>query len=705
MQHTVDQTGGAEDKDNEISTAEIAPTFDKLYYNASNSLGDHTHGTNWSESISPSEAQLTVDESRDENIQDREINYDRVDSDAANEGVKQNSQEDDFNAVLSLLDKNISSATERKSIVPEEETCEGIVPHFFNGKTLEESFETFMRLHNCQPLLDDDESLSYHPRMRGIKDDHSTLRPGEKGSKESQEHPHPRPYTYDDDDEEDDNEEEHMEEAQTEEDREIIHSLECELEDTRKSLQQFSTSHMAAMAIQRRDYENLVVGKGVLEAQLQATEEQLVEAKNNAIKMNISLQRMKDKNKQLGNKLIEIEIEQEEREEKRLERELAEKKWGENLKQHEKERSRLENLVKHLRLDLNDARSTIKRIEKERKRERKHYNHLFEIAANDKARLEVEVENNTELRKKFFVMEKKLANKKEKENGFSSQLDQANEQIVQRDSENKKLRSQLAAANAMLKEKNHQCEELENQCDTHKGELHRLHEINGSMNDELARAAKENQKLKEELRIYKKVNKQLQIRDTGREKFDESKQMREAAICDFGHVTTELSINNTMETWKANSGFPKNPLDEGNTSFSPKLYQYNEEGVPLNGPNTNIRKTRIEELHAMEKQEFDAARGRFENLCAEFRKAARQAGGKDDLLYHEVDGLGDREQERLYDSLQNSYISSESEDDFHVGTSVTNFDSIVLGDNPKQVSERVKKLKEKYDRNKSNSSM
>lgn len=666
--------------------------FENLYcHNSTSAVDEQNCDAHGSLSISQSDLQLTTDESRDENTQDRSSKLAGLDD-------RQKNSDEDFKAMLKVLDKNISTATKRKNTAPNNGDCQGIVPFSFSGKALQDTLQHFLRLHNCTPILDnDDESLSYHPRMIQTRDDDSFQHNGARNMKDGNNRSLSFAPTEDEDDDDEDEEElddAHDTRAQQTNGKDIINSLQSELDNTRENLQQVSTSHIAAMAIQRREYENIVVGKEMLEAQLKATENQLSEAKDEIVKSNLALAQMKARYEKLESKLIKVDCKREDLEERLLEKELAEKG-------KEKDIPRLQGLVRQLRLDLNEARGTIKRIEKERKKERKHHGTIYEEASTAKASLEIE---NASLKRKVSLLEKKLDEAREMET----------KNYAERDDENGKLMAQLVAANAKLKRKESRCNELENHCgknSVRNEELEYLREMNASLKRALSAATDENQKLREEVRITHKERREVKDEDYGESKYKISQHLQD----EVSFLCKDVVRNSRLSDASNGTGNRK----QSSTSMMAKdeklstgnAYRYDATREPEIMCNNSL-KNRLEELHALEKEQFDAARGRFESLCEDFKNASMVPETRGAIRRRDVSSFELRRQER-FERLQKSYLENSPQlkeevtramqsmarrtDLLESGNKSKSPLDVPMGDST-EMSDRVKRLKKKYNK-------
>ncbi len=664
--------------------------FENLYcHNSTSAVDEQNCDAHGSLSISQSDLQLTTDESRDESTQDRGSKL------AGMDGRQKNSDED-FKAMLKVLDKNISTATKRKNATPNNADCEGIIPFSFNGKAFQDTLQHFLRLHNCTPILDnDDESLSYHPRMIQTRDDDSFHQNGAHSVKDGKNRYFSFAPTEDEDD--DDGDEEDIDgpdfRAQQAKGKDIINSLQSELDNTRENLHNVSTSHIAAMAIQRREYENIVVGKEMLEAQLKATENQLSEAKDEIVKSNLALAQMKARYEKLESKLIKVDCKREDLEERLLEKELAEKG-------KEKDMPRLQGLVRQLRLDLNEARGKIKHIEKERKKERKHHNSIYEEASTVKASLEIE---NASLKRKVSLLEKKLDESRETEK----------KNYAEKDDESGKLTAQLVAATAKLKQKESRCKELESQCgknSVRNEELEYLREMNFSLKKALSAATNENQKLREELRSNQDENRHATNEDDCELKYKISQQLQDevSLLCKDVESNSRLrEASKGTENLKQTSTSMKANEEKKSTNTT---HRHDPIGAP-EIISKNSLKNRLEELHALEKQQFDAARGRFESLCKDFKNASMVSESRG-VTRKDATSFEIRRQER-FERLQRSYLENSSllkEEDAEAMQSMARRTDILesgnklrspldvpMGDS-NETSVRVKRLKKKYSR-------
>ncbi|KAL7477372.1 hypothetical protein ACHAW6_003182 [Cyclotella cf. meneghiniana] len=436
---------------------------------------------------------VLVNESRDE--QATKTNG-RRDDDHRN---VQNSPE----TVLRLLERNITPTVRKKgctSSKPKQQNTKSTQPTFNIGLAIDE----FLRVHNCEPLLEsDDESESCYSRSM---DSIASRRSRDASSKDRQNAATKSPVCKVQDELRRDREKSAKDEdplemqikalhRELDASQETISALEAQLRSNVPSPIQIS--HLVN---QKREIEESAVEKRMLEKQLKLAQQQLVDAKQDAANAAAVMQTLKDDNKNLKDALLEIKTTEEV-----LKQKLAEIGWTEKIpsdRTHEKHAkgSDFDSMtIQQLRLDLNDAHSVIKRLEKDRLRERKHYQRLMEGAANNRSdlelRIEQEMENNLELMRKCYVLEQKLNDNKKIVKDLESELNRARDEVAVKNREHQSLLSQLDHFKRIFHDGERQTLELG--C---------LQDINQSLNDELASSIKENKRLKEELRRLKKFS-------------------------------------------------------------------------------------------------------------------------------------------------------------------------------------------------------
>lgn len=439
------------------------------------------------------EAHVLVNESRDE--QATKTNG-RRDDDHRN---VQNSPE----TVLRLLEKNITPTVRKKgctSSKPKQQNMKTTQPTFNIGLAIDE----FLRVHNCEPLLEsDDESESCYSRSM---DSIASRRSRDVSSKDRQTAATKSPVCKVQDELRRDREKSAKDEDPLEVQIKALHRELDASQETISALEAQLSSNIPSpiqishLVNQKREIEESAVEKRMLEKQLKLAQQQLVDAKQDAANAAAVMQTLKDDNKKLKDALLEIKTTEEV-----LKQKLAEIGWTEKIpsdRTHEKhvKGSDFDSMtIQQLRLDLNEAHSVIKRFEKDRLRERKHYQRLMEGAANNRSdlesRIEQEMENNLEMMRKCYVLEQKLNDSKKMVKDLESELNRARDEVAVRNREHQSLLSQLDHFKRIFHDGERQTLELG--C---------LQDINQSLNDELASSIKENKRLKEELRRLKKFS-------------------------------------------------------------------------------------------------------------------------------------------------------------------------------------------------------
>lgn len=523
----------------------------------------------------------------------------------SDDGLRNNNHED-FKAVISILNKNISSANASHQAHSNKLNIEGmqtVQRCHFGG--LDGAFRTFMRVHNCHPLMDDEDSIVYQPKTMVASVD-TAVGFNENDVKEEEEDNDIKPTAGTNNTQKD------TDNGDAAKD-DLIQSLKCELvashktiKDLEKQLQSDipNPSQITAMVNKKRELEALVVGKKVLETQLVATQEQLIEAKNDVINASTAIKRLQGEREIMKDRIKGLECEQELLHEKLHEKEMAERSREDQIHLHTKETFGLEKEIQQLRLDLNEAHSVLQRVEKERQRERKHYHHLMESATNDKAdmnlRIEKEIENNTETRRKNCILEQKLMARKKKEAVFVTQLKEASDSVLARDRRNQELVADIEQLKSLI-----------NHGSDHNRELDCLQEMNESLNDKLAASMEKCRRLKDELRHNKKVSShhRMYIKDTAKMKPDESEELRE-------EVNQLCGLKNDLPVERMPEGAVS--WYEGDTSQMRTILGDHR------STSENQTPSKVDDEIAMLLQ----SRGRFEHLRSEFKRASMKLSGE-----------------------------------------------------------------------------
>jgi predicted RNase H-like nuclease (RuvC/YqgF family) len=402
-----------------------------------------------------------------------------------------------------MLEKNITQTGHDKchtSSKPRQENAKTTQPKFNIGLAIDE----FLRVHNCGPLLEsDDESESCYSRSM---DSVASRRSRDVSPKDRQNAATKSPVCKVQDELRRDCEKS----AKDEDPREMqIKALHRELDASQETIlaleAQLSSNILSPMQIrhlvnQKREIEESAVEKRMLEKQLKFMQQQLIDAKQDAANAAAAMQTLKDDNKKLEDALLEMKTTEEDLKQKLADIGSTEKSPSDwNHVQRGKESDLDSATIQQLRLDLNEAHSVIKRLEKDRLRERRHYQRLMEGAANNRSdlelRIEQEMENNLEMMRKCYVLEQKLNDNKKMVKDLESELNRARDEVAVKNREHQSLLSQLDHFKRIFHDGERQTLELG--C---------LKDINESLNDELASSIKENKRLKEELRRLKKFS-------------------------------------------------------------------------------------------------------------------------------------------------------------------------------------------------------
>jgi adenosyl cobinamide kinase/adenosyl cobinamide phosphate guanylyltransferase len=411
-----------------------------------------------------------------------------------------NNQNDGIETVLSILDKNLSSAnafnhgshklTHSYSGKKYKHKCKNavaVIPSWTIGSAVDE----FLRVHNCEPLLQsDDESENESCYSRGMESQASCRRPPvegsctvEKGRKREQ-------------DEDEDKNKYNLEvkvvslQAQLDASRETISSLENQL-----NSQVPSPTQITQLVNQRREVEELAVEKKVLEAQLVSTQQQLVDARQDAMNAAAENRHLQRENRRLEDELLELRRNNDPFDQILSEINSTSKEVCDPPTSSKDKFNIDTSTIQQLRLDLHEAHSVIKRMEKDRARERKHYHRLMEGASIDlDTRIKTEMDNNLEMRRKCYVFEQKLNAKKKTVIDLQSELNRMADELDAKDREKETLLHQVDHLKKLLRDDERQTVEMD--C---------LQDINESLNEELATSLEVNKRLKEQLRRLKKV--------------------------------------------------------------------------------------------------------------------------------------------------------------------------------------------------------
>lgn len=419
-----------------------------------------------------------------------------------------NSQNDGIESVLHILDKNISSASANNNGVHpstshankrhrhKNQNAVAVIPPWTIGGVIDE----FIRVHNCEPLLESDEE----------SDNESCYSRGAESQAGNMKDP-----TTEDSNHTERRDEQEAYDNQDDEQASNIKSLQDELEASRQKIAslegqihaQFpSPTQITHIVQQKREVEELAIDKRMLEAQLASTHHQLTEAKKVATNATAKVELLQEHNKQLEDELFELK--------QRIDNDHLQTLSGLNSTSVEtchNDPPSLSNMdcstIQQLRLDLNEAHSALQRLKKESAREKKHYHRLLEGANSSKAdlesRLRIEMDNNLEMRRKCYVLDQKMAAKKKLVIDLEAELNSVTDELTAKGRENESLIHQVDHLKKLLCDENQKVVEMD--C---------LQDINESLNEELTKSLEENKRLREQLRRFKKVSTHKTFRQT-----------------------------------------------------------------------------------------------------------------------------------------------------------------------------------------------
>lgn len=406
-----------------------------------------------------------------------------------------NNHNDGIETVLNILDKNISSANRISNSKSHtfklrhmNKNDVAIIPYWTVGGAIDE----FLRVHNCEPLLEsDDDSENESCYSRGAESHASGIsrKVNANGKSphvnESQNQGSGREGYQD------------IVKQQADAQELKIKSLQAELDASRSliaSLEDQVNSHIPSpkqitrIVNQKREVEQLAVEKRMLEAQLASTQQQLADAKQNVVDIAAENKRLKDHNVVCESNHIDTQ----EQVQSDLNSTSSDTCQNDPPAYYGKDQDLDSWNVQQLCLDLNEAHNIIKRLENERARERKHYHRLMDGATNSRAdldsRIKMEMDNNLELRRKCYVYEQKMNAKKK----MVIDLEYDRNRLAD---ENQSLLQQVNHLKKLLGDENNISVEIE--C---------LQDINESLNEELRASMDENKRLREQLRRFKKVS-------------------------------------------------------------------------------------------------------------------------------------------------------------------------------------------------------
>jgi len=401
-------------------------------------------------------------------------------------------QDDGIETVLNLLDKNISSATNYAghhdlAVNPKKRDKNITLWNLNLAGVLDE----FLRVHKCAPLLEsDDESDNGSCYSRGLESCASGI-----SRKIAEDQPRENTQEEDADHTQDDSENQKYEEDKQLVQEMKIKSLQAELDDSREAIvsleSQLISSNLPTntqinqLVSQRREVEKLVIQKGMIEAQFASTQQQLIDAKRDAVNATAENKRL---NKKLEKALIEL---------KRNRMPVSDSSKKNSFiaeTSHDDPPSNTNEdyiEIEQLRLELHDAYNIIKRLEKERRKNRR----INEGDPTDNIDRGTSLKTeNLELRRKCYVAERKLNNKTKMIIDLQTELNRVVDELDAKDRENESLQHQIDHLQRLLDDDNRQ--NVEMGC---------LQDINESLNAELKSSLEENKCLKEQVRRLKKI--------------------------------------------------------------------------------------------------------------------------------------------------------------------------------------------------------
>ena len=506
-----------------------------------------------------------------------------------------NNQNDGIETVLNILDKNIVSASTQNNgrlttkRHKQKDTNALALPAWTLGSAVDE----FLRVHNCEPLLESDEESDNEScysqascRSRNVtKDDRSSA----------------------------DNTDEKKQEENSQEMR--IKSLEAELNVSREAISALESqlcSHtvpspmqITQLVEQKREVEELATQKRTLEAQLASIHQQLAETKEDAMNSSNEKERLQEANDQLKDALSNMMLQNKDT------FEFGSSDLNDPPPMQCGVDSDMDNAtIRKLRFDLAEAHNIIKELEKHSTRERKHHHRLMEGATNNKSdidtRLKIEIDNNLELRRKCYVLEQKLNGKKKIIIDFEYDLNRVVDELDAKNRQNESLIHQVDHLSKLVGDDNRQ--HIEMDC---------LQDINESLNEELAATLEENKRLKEQLRRIKTVSshKTCQLKKTGATSAHVDKQ-NIFTNTNKGDVATKDIYAQALEYLNEVEG-------EGNISKSKYQIKHTGDDQELKGRENQINRlmAHTHSLSSNDKQVFlQESRKRFESLHAEYGK-------------------------------------------------------------------------------------
>eukprot|EP00804_Cyclotella_cryptica_P023511 CCRYP_012145-RA/>CCRYP_012145-RA protein AED:0.10 eAED:0.10 QI:0/-1/0/1/-1/1/1/0/625 len=542
------------------------------------------------------EAQMIVEESRDEKATKA---HGRRDDEQIHE-------ENSSDTILHVLEKSTTLAGPNESHTSSKTRQQNakITQSKFN---LGFAIDEFLRVHNCEPLLEsDDESESCYSRsMDSVASRRRSRRPSLKDRQNSavkspvrEVQDEVRPVRGKNEKDEDPLELQ-IKTLRRELDasRETISALETQL-----SSNITSPTQITQLVSQKREIEELAVDKSVLEKQLKLMQQQLVDAKQDATNAAAAIQRLEHDNKKLEEALLEMKSTEEVLKEKLANVGSTEESpigWAQV--QHMKKSDSDSVTIQQLRLDLNEAHSVIKRLEKDRLRERKHYHRLMEGSASNRAglelRIEQEMETNHEMMRKCYVLEQKLNDKKKAVKDLESELNRAWDEVAVKNRECESLLSQIDHFKRTFRDGERQMVELG--C---------MQDINECLNNELASSIKENKRLKEELRRLKKFSSYRVYENLSLHPSKASEKSKQS--------TTQESYHSRDDDRKGKSDTENIQMDDKNVVFVKALRYLGEtEDAPRTStPEAQTNATPCDH----ERSTMQQARNRFERLRSEF---------------------------------------------------------------------------------------
>ncbi|KAL7476686.1 hypothetical protein ACHAW6_004333 [Cyclotella cf. meneghiniana] len=438
------------------------------------------------------EGHVIVNESRDEQA-----------TAGHGDNEQRNNQNESSDTVLNMLDKNIMPDSHKVGDTSSE-TRQTITKTTSAKFNLGSAIDEFLRAHSCGPRFEsDEESESCYSRSM---DSAASGRRCRDTPQKDQKHSAIMSPVYEVQDE---LRYDYEESAKDDPLESMIRILHRELDVSREAVSSLETqlssnfpspTQITQLVNHRRQIEELAVEKRLLETKLKITQKQLLDAKQDAANAATAMEHLQEDNKQLEDALLELKSSERILKQRLAEVDLTERSQGDQAHVRFNENLDVERkTIQQLRIDLNEANNVIKRLEKDRLRERKHYQRLMEGAANNRAdlesRIEKEMEDKLEIRRKCYVLEQKVNEKKKMVRDLEFELNKMRDEVAIKIREYESVVSQLDQLKRLFRDGERQTVELG--C---------LQDINESLHDELTSSIKENKRLREELRRVRKFS-------------------------------------------------------------------------------------------------------------------------------------------------------------------------------------------------------